>query len=341
MAQNFHKDLPNNQIHNPKDFSSALSRSVMTKDYQNVLQWKNANYTTVTTIKCYDDSSGRTGGTWFKLYSDYDGHKYQVWFDVDNGSLAPDTISGYTRVEVDISSGDNANTIAAALQTKIDSLTGITATVSTDTVTIASIKTATNPTDVNTNFLFNSTQSVVKNEILSTNSSGHIKWKTGEYKMYHQFEASHAPKGTGPVGKYHIDNNLRHSGKGLSTNLNVTSVPASIARKDQLKASILTLPAEVQSARLHYTVWHADTGSQAVNWRFCESKLESGTSSAATITEIGSITDTVAASEHSVKDIPLVTTVTEPKCIILLVSAPVQAEFFISGTIEVTIPATE
>jgi len=47
---------------------------------------------------------------------------YQVWFDLDGGSTPPVPAAGETLVEVDIATGDNVATIAAALKAALDAL---------------------------------------------------------------------------------------------------------------------------------------------------------------------------------------------------------------------------
>lgn len=75
-------------------------------------------------VVCLADTAGSLGGTYFLL--DSPTIEYYVWIDVANGSADP-AVSGRTGVEVDISSGDNAATIAAAIATALDALTTLSA----------------------------------------------------------------------------------------------------------------------------------------------------------------------------------------------------------------------
>lgn len=179
MAQNFHGDLPNSQIHNPRDFSLAEANSVCSKNSVNQLNWLNANYTSTVTVKCYADTSKRLAGTYFYLYSTNNATSYQVWFDVDSDPGTVTLTTGHTGVEVDIHEDDSANTIATALKNAIDALSDFTATVSTDTVTITGITSARNPIDFNTGFKVATTRTQVGNEFLTTNSSGVMAWQSG------------------------------------------------------------------------------------------------------------------------------------------------------------------
>lgn len=76
-----------------------------------LLQLSNREATVIETV--LDIPSDTLGGTHFLINSP--DTAYYVWFDVDNGSADP-SIAGRTGIEVDISSGDTANDVAAALQ---------------------------------------------------------------------------------------------------------------------------------------------------------------------------------------------------------------------------------
>lgn len=87
----------------------------------------------VQTIQTRADVAGDLGATFFDLTAF--ATDYRVWFDVDAGSTAP-AAGGRTLVEVDIATGATADAVASALQLVIDALGDLTATVSTDTVTV-------------------------------------------------------------------------------------------------------------------------------------------------------------------------------------------------------------
>lgn len=71
----------------------------------------------VTSVSAVADVAGSLGGLHFFISSPSD--DYYVWFDVDNGSSDP-AIGGRTAIEVDISSGDDRDTVAAAIKTSLD-----------------------------------------------------------------------------------------------------------------------------------------------------------------------------------------------------------------------------
>lgn len=71
----------------------------------------------VINISAVADTAGSLGGLHFFLSSPSD--DYYVWIDVDNGSSDP-LVGGRTAIEVDISSGDDRNTVAAAIKTSLD-----------------------------------------------------------------------------------------------------------------------------------------------------------------------------------------------------------------------------
>lgn len=84
----------------------------------------------ITNITTYDDLSGAE-----YLYISTTTVDYYVWFDLDNGSTDP-SISGRTGVEIDVTTGQAAATIASALQVSLNALSGFSATVSGSTVTV-------------------------------------------------------------------------------------------------------------------------------------------------------------------------------------------------------------
>jgi protocatechuate 3,4-dioxygenase beta subunit len=94
----------------------------------------------VTTITCSADVGGSHGGTYFLLSSATD--DYYVWYDVDNSSTDPGTplppppLVGRTGIEVNIATGDNANAVAAATRSAINSSPGFEATVAANVVTV-------------------------------------------------------------------------------------------------------------------------------------------------------------------------------------------------------------
>jgi len=88
----------------------------------------------IITVTCSNENAGGgLGGKYFTF--DTTEAQYYVWYDVDGASVDP-AVAGRTEVEIDISDGDSAGTVATATQAAIDALAGVTATVSGSAVTI-------------------------------------------------------------------------------------------------------------------------------------------------------------------------------------------------------------
>jgi hypothetical protein len=66
------------------------------------------------------DVSGSLGGKTLRFYNAGDVICYQVWYDVDNASVAPSATSGCTLVEVDIAEDDTADTVAGNTRTVLN-----------------------------------------------------------------------------------------------------------------------------------------------------------------------------------------------------------------------------
>ena len=343
MAVNFHKDLPNSQIHNPKDFSTANINSVCTKDENNLLKWAKANYTTSTTIKCTADVSKQLAGKYFYLYTSNDTVKYQVWFDVssDPGTVSAD--SGCTLAEVDILENDSANTVATRLQHILNGLAGVT-TVSTDTVTVTGITSATDITDVNTNFTFTATRTQVANEYLTTNSSGNIEWIAKPTiptipSQHHYVSAGVAPKSSAHVNVYMTpSSNLygHHSGVTLGASTGSGTLPTTILKRNVSVHNIFFMPQNVTAFKVHYSVWHTDAGTQSVDWQFFDARFETGTGTV-TLNNIASITDSVPAGQQVSGIATCSSAGSGARGLILYGKIPTQRNYFISATIQLTV----
>lgn len=87
----------------------------------------------VVTVLCVADVDDSLDGTYFKISSRTT--NYKVWFNNDSGGNAPDA-DGDTLVPIAVTTGDTANTIAAAVAAALDALTGISASANTATVTV-------------------------------------------------------------------------------------------------------------------------------------------------------------------------------------------------------------
>jgi hypothetical protein len=182
MATNFHSELTNDQLHNPKDFSIARKNSVTTKDSSNNLKWAKANYTTVSTVTCQADVAGSLHLQYLCFYSTNDSNKYAVYFQITGLDILP-IPTGYTGViAVDLTaSGINSTAaqVGDALQVALNAQPNFTATDNNaGVVTVSGMTTATNPDSGSTSFDMVNIDTEVGDEFLQTDSSGNIKWGT-------------------------------------------------------------------------------------------------------------------------------------------------------------------
>jgi len=176
MATNYHSNLPNDQIHNPKDFSVAHKNSLVTKTQSGELKWQPSTFSLSSTVTCVADVGGTLNNSYWVLYSTDNLTKYHVWYNV--ASSGDYTSDNCTLVEIAIAASDTAATIATATALALNALTGITAVSSTPgEVLITGINTANKPFDAaNTGFGILSTETPVGQEYLQTDASGNIKW---------------------------------------------------------------------------------------------------------------------------------------------------------------------
>lgn len=86
------------------------------------------------TVQTIADVGGALGGKYFDCHDSVGA--VRVWLDVGNTSTAPAIAGNYRLLEVNISSGASANTIAAAINTAIDADAEFISTVLTDTITV-------------------------------------------------------------------------------------------------------------------------------------------------------------------------------------------------------------
>jgi hypothetical protein len=193
MATNFHSELTNDQLHNPKDFSIARKNSVTTKDSSNNLKWTKANYTTVSTVTCQADVAGSLHLQYLSFYSTNDSNKYAVYFQITGLDILP-IPTGYTGViAVDLTaSGINSTAaqVGDALQVALNAQPNFTATDNNaGVVTVSGMTTATNPDSGSTSFDMVNIDTEVGDEFLQTDSSGNIIWGTAP-------GGGHTPEGT-------------------------------------------------------------------------------------------------------------------------------------------------
>ena len=185
MPTNFHSDLPNDQLHNPKEFGAAHKNSVVTKNNSEQLSWVKANYALSSTITATLASgetimnlATRLHDSSFTLCQN-DTTKYAVYFD--SGSLTSTFTPpvGYTGVQVNIVGDANISEVHTALASALNALTGITSSVNAGGfVDVSGMQSAPHTTDVSTGLVITNTETPTGNEFLQTDGSGNIEWGT-------------------------------------------------------------------------------------------------------------------------------------------------------------------
>ena len=175
MATNFHSDLPNDQLHNPKDFAVAHKNSVVTKNNSSQLNWARANYSLTSDITCQADAAGSLNDRSFTLCLNAS-VKYACYYEVSGYTSSFSPTPGYTATPIAISADATANQVATATASTLNALAGITATPAANVVSVSGMTSADPTTDVSTNFIITNTETPFGNEFLQTDGSGNIKW---------------------------------------------------------------------------------------------------------------------------------------------------------------------
>ena len=182
MASNFHSDLPNDQIHNPKDFSECPNSSVLTKDNSGVLDWNTSPYGTETTITCGEDVAGGLHNKNFFVFLDKT-NKGECHFNVTGEAAVFIPTPGYFQIEIDITANDTAIAVAAEIKAEFDRQGGawsaLTTTVNgTGKVTFSGMTNADDTLDGNTNFGFSNVKTYTGTTVL-TSTAGVLEWLPG------------------------------------------------------------------------------------------------------------------------------------------------------------------
>ena len=92
----------------------------------------------VSLVTTLPDISGSLNNRYFLLSAANDATRYYVWYNVSSTGTDP-SIAGFTGIEVNISTNDTANAVAAATQAAINAIPDFTATVVSDDVTITNV----------------------------------------------------------------------------------------------------------------------------------------------------------------------------------------------------------
>lgn len=86
-------------------------------------------------VTCVADVAGSLTGKYFTFSAGDSGSDYYVWFKVDSVGTDPE-INNHTGIEVALSAGSSAATIASAIETAVDALADFTALAASDSVSI-------------------------------------------------------------------------------------------------------------------------------------------------------------------------------------------------------------
>jgi|TARA_R100000482_G_scaffold124933_2_gene80073 hypothetical protein len=195
MPTNFHSDLPNDQIHAPKDFSVAGNSSVMVKDYNSSLDWKSSFFNLSATVTCGADVAGGLHLRYFRIYTETTSSSvnFEVNISVagEPGTFTP--TSGFTSVPINISPNDDAITIAAAIKTALDASPGgydfHTSVDGTGKVTFSGMKNCRDVEDIDLSFRILNTKTFYGEQFLHSDTSGKLSFKTLPFEREFQMGA--------------------------------------------------------------------------------------------------------------------------------------------------------
>ena len=183
MATNFHPDLPNDQIHSPKDFSIANNSSVLTRADSGLLDWNTSPYGTTTIVTCGEDVAGGLHERNFFFYLDAT-NKAECHFNVTGEANTFVPTPAFYQITIDINANDSAIAVAAATKAELDRQGGAYAASLTTTVngtgkfTITGMTNSPDTIDGNTNFVFDNTKTYTGTTVL-TSTAGVLSWETG------------------------------------------------------------------------------------------------------------------------------------------------------------------
>lgn len=182
MASNFHSELPNSQIHNPKDYSKANNSSVLTKSNAGALDWKTSPYGTSTTITCGADVAGGLHEKTFYIYLD-SANKAECYFNVSGETVTHIATPGYLQVKIDIVANNDAIQVARFIHDELAIQTGawtaLTVSFSgTGKVTFSGMTNSPDTLDGDTNFFFENTKTYTGTTVL-TSTAGVMDWLPG------------------------------------------------------------------------------------------------------------------------------------------------------------------
>mgnify|MGYP003634009122 CR=1 FL=1 len=183
MATNFHSDLPNDQIHSPKDFSTSNNSSVLTKGDSGLLDWNTSPYGTECVITCGGDVAGGLHNKAFYVYADSGvNSKAECHFGVTGDTTPFIPTAGYFQITIPITANDDAIAVAAEIHAEFGRQGGIfgaltTSVNGTGKFTVSGMTNGPDTLDKDTGFDFNNTQTFTGVTVL-TSTSGVLSWET-------------------------------------------------------------------------------------------------------------------------------------------------------------------
>jgi len=183
MASNFHSELPNDQLHNPKDYSKANNSSALTKSDSGALDWVTSPYGTSTTITCGEDVAGGLHEKTFYIYLD-SLNKAECYLQVTGEPATHVPTSGYLQVGIAIAANATAIKVADEIKANLDTQTGawalalVTTVNGSGKITFSGMTDSPDTLDGDTNFFFENTKTYTGTTVL-TSTAGDIGWLPG------------------------------------------------------------------------------------------------------------------------------------------------------------------
>tara|TARA_Y100001972_G_scaffold126067_1_gene178841 strand:- start:2320 stop:3333 length:1014 start_codon:yes stop_codon:yes gene_type:complete len=296
MATNFHSDLPNDQIHNPKDYSIAENSSVLTKDKDGGLDWLAKPFNLSTTIACGSDVAGSLHNKSFLIYYS-SAITFEVHFTVTGETEPYTTKTTFVQSEVVIAPNDTAITVAAAIKTELDSLTATIAAVDFVTsvnghgkVTFSGMKNTQNTVDEDTGFAITNTKTPTGQQVLKSEPNGTLSWSNEIYEQSYNFFSKAVEGGT--ISFLEFD---RASYGNFNLNLGSTTLPATFDIRKAVGASIYH--AHQDSSLIGMDIIMVSTTVPGpVTIGLCKADITCGTAGNPPITDIVSQTVTLSAA---------------------------------------------
>jgi len=305
MATNFHTDLPNDQIHSPKDFSIANNSSVMTKDINGNLDWETSLFNLQTVMSCESDVSGALHNRSFVIYhTETDIVECHIAVTGETGTFTP--TPGYTQSTITIAANDTNITVAAAIKTALDaSPGGFSFTTSVDgagKVTFSGMSNSKDTVDISTGFGIVNTKTYTGKQVLYANSSGEISWKeastvvTAAQTMSPHFhwEAVFINKSISGNNDWHIIEYKDFNSKTHRGNLG-TSTPTSLLPNQALNASVFVANKPI-SIRTFNVAFAGTIAGETVTLMLFKATPATGTG-AWTLTAIDTLSETLSGLE--------------------------------------------